>query len=112
MLCSVDRRSALAATDQLKGPASLCRDYQTRFVTTRTLSLSHRARRKLARLDSPAPGCWRSGRPKPCLLPDDPRGHIARGQVRNGGSFRPVPIALRVMPFRYRRVELQLKPAI
>src|SRR6266446_5082299 len=107
MLCSVDRRSALAATDQPEGPASRCRDYQTRFVTTRTLSLSHRARRKPARLDSPGLGCVRSSRPKPRPRPFGLRAHIARRQVRNGGSSRPAPIALRVTPFRYRRVELQ-----
>src|SRR5882724_3685965 len=107
MLCSVDRRSALAATDQPEGPASRCRDYQTRFVTTRTLSLSRRARRKPARLDSPGLGCVRSSRPKPRPRPFGLRAHIARRQVRNGGSSRPAPIALRVTPFRYRRVELQ-----
>src|SRR5438132_1339957 len=107
MLCSVDRRSALAATDQLEGPASRCRDYQTRFVTTRTLSLSRRARRKLARLDSPGLGRGRSGRPKPHRPLFGLRAQIAQRQVRNGGSSRPVPIALRVTPFRYRRVELQ-----
>src|SRR6266404_6710433 len=107
MLCSVDRRSALAATDQPEGPASRCRDYQTRFVTTRTPSLSRRARRKLAQLDSPGLGRGRSGRPKPHPRPFDLRARIAQRQVRNAGSSRPVPIALRVTLFRYRRVELQ-----
>src|SRR5438477_11215688 len=111
MLCSVDRRSALSATDQLEGPASRWRDYQTRFVTTRTLSLSRRARRKLARLDSPGLGRGRSGRPKPHRRPFGLRAHIAQRQVRNGGSSLPVPIALRAMRFRYLRVELQLRPA-
>src|SRR5438445_3309902 len=112
MLCGVDRRSALAATDQPEGPASRCRDYQTRFVTTRTLSLSRRARRKPARLDSPGLGCVRSSRLKPHPRPFDLRAHIARRQVRSGGSSRRALIALRAMRFRYRRVELQLRPAI
>src|SRR5437868_14197974 len=103
-LCSEDRRASRAATDQLGGPASRCRDYQTRFVTTRTLSLSRRARRKLARLDSPGLGRGRSGRPKPRPRPGGLRAHIAQPQVRNGGSSRPVLIALRAMRFRYRRV--------
>src|SRR4029079_19645996 len=75
-LCSEDRRVSRAATDQLKGPACRCRDYQTRFVTTRTLSLSRRARRNLARLDTPALVRGQSGRPKPYPQPFDLRAHI------------------------------------
>src|SRR5207245_2220589 len=110
--CSVGRRANCSITDQAEGPASRCRDYQTRFVTTRTLSLSRRARRKPARLDSPGLGCVRSSRPKPHRRLFDLRAHIARPQVRSGGSSRRALIALRAMRFRYRRVELQLRPAI
>src|SRR5207253_10365894 len=110
--CSVGRRANCSITDQAEGPASRCRDYQTRFVTTRTLSLSRRARRKLARLDSPGLGRERSGRPKPHRRLFDLRAHIARQQVRSGGSSRRALIALLAMRFRYRRVELQLRPAI
>src|SRR5437764_1849923 len=110
-LCSEDRRASRAATDQLGGPASRCRDYQTRFVTTRTLSLSRRARRKPARLDSPDLGCVRSSRPKLHRRPFDLRPHIAQPQVRNGGSFRPALIALRATPFHCRLVYLRPGPA-
>src|SRR6266566_7863379 len=111
-LCSEDRRASRTATDQLGGPASRCRDYQTRFVTTRTLSLSRRARRKPARLDSPGLGRGRSGRPKLHPRPFDLRAQIAQPQVRNDGSSRRALIALRATRFPYPRVELQLKPAI
>src|SRR5438874_7555412 len=110
-LRSEDRRASRAATDQLGGPASRCRDYQTRFVTTRALSLSLRARRKLARLDSPGLGRGRSGRPKPHLRPFDRRAHIAQPQFRNGGSSRPAPPALRATQFHCRLAELRPAPA-
>src|SRR6059058_820473 len=103
-LCSEDRRASRAATDQLGGPASRCRDYQTRFVTTRTLSLSHRARRKPAQFDSPGLGREQSGQPKPHPPPFDLFSHIAQPQVRNGGSSRPVQAALRATPFQCRLV--------
>src|SRR6266403_443880 len=88
--CSEDRRASCSTTDQPEGPASRYRDYPSRFVTTRKLFLFRHARCKPARFDSPALGCWRLGRPKPRRLPFDLCARIAQGQVRNGGSFRPV----------------------
>src|SRR6059058_1285024 len=105
-LRSEDRRASRAATDQLGGPASRCRDYQTRFVTTRTLSLSRRARRKLARLDSPGLGRGRSGRPKPHRPLFGLGAQIAQRQVGSGSWLQLRRFACN----RVRFVKLSFKP--
>ena len=51
--CNADHRASRATTDQLKEPACRCRDYRTRFATTRKPCLSRRARRKPQRFDRP-----------------------------------------------------------
>src|SRR5262249_23946708 len=106
--CSGDHRASRVTTDLLKGLTSRRRDYQTRLATNRKPCLSHLARRTPRRLDTQTLlGSWRSGRPKPRLLPHDLPRHIARWRGRNAENLRWVRVELHARPPRRHRVGQQ-----